>query len=96
MEHGNRIVVGLEELWTFKANAWSNALAFSDNGYLGVASADNCAYILDLNGNLVSKECRKYGKYYVSFMNDASYCCDKFGFTNNDSNVYIYYLKKGN
>ncbi|UXD22569.1 hypothetical protein IPA_06310 [Ignicoccus pacificus DSM 13166] len=74
--------------WTYKTGNSVNELAFSEDGHLGVA-AGSCAYILDQNGNLVSKYCE------IGAMSDVSYCCDKFGFINWNGNAYIYDLING-
>ncbi len=79
----------LKELWTFKTNGRIEALAFSDDGYLGVPSWDYCAYILDQNGNLVNKYCGN------NWMYDVSHCCGKFGFINYEAYAYIYDLSTG-
>jgi len=51
---GKVVAISLTQLWTFKAGGGIEGLAFSDSGYLGIASG-GCACILDPNGNLVSK-----------------------------------------
>jgi len=58
-------------------------LAFSDNLNLGATSHDSCAYVFDKSGNLLNKICGN------NDMEDASYCCGKFGFVNWDEYVYI-------
>jgi len=80
------LAISLTQLWTFEINGYG--LAFSEDGLLGVASHDDCAYVLDPNGNLVSKYCGN------GAVNDASYC-NKFGFVNYDDNAYIYDLSTG-
>ncbi|UXD22618.1 hypothetical protein IPA_06735 [Ignicoccus pacificus DSM 13166] len=76
-------------LWTYKTGSIVEGLTFSDDGKLGVVSYDHCIYILDQKGNLIIKKCGN------NAMLGASYCCDKFGFVNEDGNAYIYDLKNG-
>ena len=77
-------MICLDELLKLKpSNERIEALAFSDTGNLAVAPFENCAYVFDPNGNLLSKVC---GKRY---MLDVSYCCGKFGFISYDGYVYI-------
>jgi len=75
--------VRLSQLWHYKAGDLIEGLAFSDNGHLGAASWDNCAYVFDKDGNLLNKVCGN------GWMTDASYCCGRFGFVNRDEHVYI-------
>jgi len=73
----------LRLLWTYKAGWVIEGLAFSDNGNLGAASWDHCAYVFDQSGNLLNKVCGSI------WMSDASYCCGRFGFVNGDGYAYI-------
>jgi len=73
----------LAQLWSYKAENRVWSIAFSDNGNLGVASAGNCAFIFDPNGNLLNKVCGNSG------MADASYSNGRFGFINWDDYAYI-------
>jgi len=75
--------MSLFQLWHYKAGGLIEGLAFSDNGHLGAASNDDCAYVFDPNGNLLNKVCGNDG------MSDASYCCGRFGFVNLDNYTYI-------
>ena len=75
--------LSLVQLWSYKTGDVIEGVAFSENGNLGVASHDSCGYVFDSNGNLLNKICGSYD------MDDVSYCCDKFGFINNDDYVYI-------
>ena len=61
----------------------AEGLAFSDNFNLGVASLDNCAYVFDPNGNKLKGICT------LDEMNDVSYCCGRFGFTNRLGDVFM-------
>jgi len=72
----------LSKLWHAKTDDDVLDLAFSINGNLGVASG-KCAYIFDPNGNLLNKVCSD------NFMMSVSFCCERFGFIDNDSHVYI-------
>ena len=75
--------LNLTQLWSYKAGSGIEGLAFSDNGNLGAASWDNCAYIFDPNGNLLNKVCGNNG------MTDASYSDGRFGFINEGGYAYI-------
>lgn len=77
--------LSLVELWRYNTNDDVNHIVFADNGLLGLTSG-NCAYILDQNGKLVTKTCGN------STMTDVSYCCGVFGFSNQDDNVYLYFV----
>ncbi len=83
------IAISLTQLWMFKTSDEIRALAFSNDGLLGVASWDSCAYILDVDGNLISKYCGG------DSMDDVSYCCNRFGFVNWDGFAYFYDLSRG-
>ena len=43
--------LSLVQLWHYKAGNTIEGLAFSDNGHLGAASDDGCAYVFDPYGN---------------------------------------------
>ena len=73
----------LIELWKNKAEYNIEGLVFSENGNVGASSWDECAYIFDSDGNLLNKICGRKD------MEDASYCCGKFGFINFDGHAYI-------
>jgi len=73
----------LIELWHFNAGNAIHDLVFSDNGNLGVSSINGCALVLDPKGKFLEGICRR------GWMNDASFCCGKFGFINYDDHVYI-------
>ena len=73
----------LSELWTRKIGGSIEALTYDDNGNLGVASNDGCAYIFDSDGNLLNKICGD------GWMNNASYSNGRFGFINWDGYAYI-------
>ncbi len=88
----------LRRLWRFRGDksltTWHvSAVAFSEDGRLGVASA--CAYVLTPNGGLTSAECGE-GR-----MRNVSYCCGRFGFVNwsmddiIECNAYVYDVKTG-
>ncbi|UXD22052.1 hypothetical protein IPA_01190 [Ignicoccus pacificus DSM 13166] len=71
-------------LGTFSINS-INAIALSDDGrYIGVA-ADDGAYVLNLDGDIVAKY------YSYNTISDVSYCCGKFSFVAYDY-VYVYDL----
>ncbi|UXD22203.1 hypothetical protein IPA_02555 [Ignicoccus pacificus DSM 13166] len=78
---------GIWTIWGYKTGGRVKALMFSENGKLGVASYDKCAYIFDQDGNIISRRCGS------SVMHDVSYCCNKFGFVNDDAHAYIYDLE---
>lgn len=63
-------------------------MAFSPNGLLGIASWDNCAYIVDQNGNLLNKKCG------WDDMRDSDYLNGVFGFVNQDDYVYLFWEGK--
>ena len=73
----------LLQLWSHKTEDKNISLVFDENGNLGVASFDGCAYIFDPNGNLLNKVCGNGAMHGVSYSNK------KFGFVNQDNNVYI-------
>ena len=73
----------LREAWSYETGQMVSALAFSEDGLLGVASG-RCAYILDQNGKLLNKVCGRYSMY------DASYSNGIFGFVNADGNAYLF------
>jgi WD40 repeat protein len=77
----------LKELWSYKTGGLVEALAFSDNGLLGVASEypNSCIFILDQKGEALSKICKNQRIFYISYSNDT------FGFTMDGG--YIYLLK---
>ena len=77
-------MVGLKKLWNYKTGGEVEALAFSDDGKLGVASWDGCAYILDQNGKLLNKVCTWHR------MRDVSYSNGIFGFINDNEYVYLF------
>ncbi|ALU12299.1 hypothetical protein EYM_02200 [Ignicoccus islandicus DSM 13165] len=58
-------------------------ITFSDNGHLGVASGDKCAYVFDANGSLLGKKCGSKG------MRDVDYSNGTFAFSNYDDYVYL-------
>ena len=74
----------LTELWSYETGDKVNALAFSDDGKLGVASQDGCAYLLSQDGGLLNKACGD------SDMLDASYSNGVFGFVNYDGYAYLF------
>jgi hypothetical protein len=74
----------LREAWSYETGQMVSALAFSEDGLLGVASYDRCAYILDQNGKLLNKVCGRYSMY------DASYSNGIFGFVNGDGYAYLF------
>ncbi|ALU11727.1 hypothetical protein EYM_04150 [Ignicoccus islandicus DSM 13165] len=76
----------LQLLWTFdQPSDVIGDMALSSNGNLGIASWDNCAYIVDPNGNLLGKKCGRYS------MDGAGYSNGVFGFVNLDDYVYLFY-----
>lgn len=78
----------LVPLWSYKIGDEEIAsLAFSDNGNLGVASWDGCAYVFSPDGKLLNKVCTE--SVCCGCMNDVSYCCGKFAFINFDDYAYI-------
>jgi len=70
-------------LWSYNTGDRISGLAFSDDGNLGAASWDGCAYVFDQSGTLLNKVCGG------DWMDDASYCCGRFGFVNLDDYAYI-------
>ncbi|UXD22257.1 hypothetical protein IPA_02980 [Ignicoccus pacificus DSM 13166] len=78
------LALSLAPLWRYETGGSVRGLAFSDDGYLGIASGGRCAYVFDTNGNLISKECEGLR------INDVSYCCGKFGFINSLIAYYEY------
>ena len=76
-------VMELKELWSYKTGDAVVGLAFSTNGNLGAASADDYYYVFDPKGGLLNKKCGSWE------MEDASFSNDKFGFVNDDNHVYI-------
>jgi hypothetical protein len=73
----------LREAWSYETGQMVSALAFSEDGKLGVASG-RCAYIFDQSGKLLNKVCGSRA------MNNASYSNGIFGFTNDDGNAYLF------
>ena len=74
----------LKELFKLKpSDKEIRSLAFSDTGNIAVVPFERCAYVFNSNGNLLNKVCGS------SWMYDASYCCGRFGFINNDEHAYI-------
>ena len=76
--------LSLTELWRYEVGDGVEGLAFSDDGKLGIASHDNCAYILDQNGNLLNMICGN------GDMSDASYSNGTFSFVNGDDYAYLF------
>ena len=59
------------------------ALTFGESGTLVAVSMEKYAHVFDKDGNLLNRV--RGGDY----MNDISYCCGKFAFTNEDGNLYL-------
>ncbi|UXD21349.1 hypothetical protein IPA_03250 [Ignicoccus pacificus DSM 13166] len=76
-------VTGMSQVWSYDIGSSVEALAFSDNGNLGAASVDRCAYVFDQSGNLLNKVCGD------DWMNDISYANGKFLADNYDNYLYI-------
>ena len=77
----------LREAWSYETESRIRALAFSEDGKLGVVSY--CAYILDQSGKLLNKVCGN------SDMLDVSYSNGVFGFVNDDGYAYLSHVFKG-
>ena len=77
--------LSLIELWKYKVRSSVYGIAFSGDGYMGVASGNlnSCAYVFDVNGNMLNSVCGS------SWMYDASYSNKMFAFINFDGYVYI-------
>ena len=73
----------LTQLWHYKLSNSIEGLAFSENGNLGAALWNNCAYVFGPDGNLLNKICQYGG------MSGVSYCCGMFGFIGWDGHAYI-------
>ncbi|UXD21754.1 hypothetical protein IPA_07620 [Ignicoccus pacificus DSM 13166] len=76
-------VTGMSQVWSYDIGSSVEALAFSDNGNLGAASVDRCAYVFDQSGNLLNKVCGD------DWMNDISYANGKFLADNYDNYLYV-------
>ncbi|ALU11493.1 hypothetical protein EYM_01615 [Ignicoccus islandicus DSM 13165] len=74
----------LKLMWSFdEPSDRIEDMVFSSKGNLGIASWDNCAYVVDLNGHQLGKTCGTWD------MDGAGYFNGLFGFVNLDNYVYL-------
>ena len=73
----------LTKEWHVKLDEFIAAMAFANDGRLGVAQFAPTGVILAPNGGIIAKV--KAEKE----MGDVSYCCGRFGFVSHDGHAYI-------
>lgn len=78
--------LGKTLVWQYKTKDRIMSLVFTEDGYLGAASKDGCAYVFNPNGTLISKVCGDGDMLY------ASYSDGTFAFINADG--YVYFVNK--